>query len=97
MMLANKDVLDSMSKGIYCLIDLDVCKTPESSVDIGSTSPSSICETSLPFPRTVSVDIAQGQKYRATIVIVVSRQFENVLVEQNHCQGLKRVIQNYTN
>jgi hypothetical protein len=29
------------------------------------------------------------------IVIVVSKQFENVLVEQNHCQGLKKVMRNW--
>jgi hypothetical protein len=39
-----------------------------------------------------SIVICHGQKYNAVIVIVVSRQFENVLVEQNHSQGLKSII-----
>jgi hypothetical protein len=42
--------------------------------------------------RTASDEIFQGQKFNAVIVMVVSRQFENVLVEQNHCQGLDIVI-----
>ena len=29
-----------------------------------------------------------GQLYRATMVRVVSRELEKVLVEQNHCHGL---------
>jgi hypothetical protein len=45
--------------------------------------------------RTESTVISQGQKYNAVIVIVVSKQFENVLVEQNHCQGLKKVMRNW--
>ena len=42
--------------------------------------------------RMVSDERFQGQKFNAVIVMVVSRQFENVLVEQNHCQGLNIVI-----
>lgn len=43
----------------------------------------------------VSPDISHGQKYSAIIVKVVSRLFDNVLVEQNHCHGLKIVIRSY--
>lgn len=39
-------------------------------------------------------DHCQGQRSSATIVIVVSRQFDKVLVEQNHCQGLRSVTSN---
>ena len=42
--------------------------------------------------RNVFDESLQGQKFNAVIVMVVSRQFENVLVEQNHCQGLNIVI-----
>lgn len=38
---------------------------------------------------------AQGQKFRATIVKAVSNELERVLVEQNHCQGLNKVIKSY--
>jgi hypothetical protein len=44
------------------------------------------------FGTTGANVISQGQKYRAVMVIEVSRQFENVLVEQNDCQGLNIVI-----
>lgn len=40
-------------------------------------------------------DQRQGHKSKATIVIVVSKQFDKVLVEQNHCQGFKTVTSNY--
>lgn len=43
-----------------------------------------------------SKDHSQGHKSKATIVIVVSKQFDRVLVEQNHCQGLATVKANYT-
>jgi len=43
-----------------------------------------------------SKDHSQGHKSRATTVIVVSKQFDRVLVEQNHCQGLATVKANYT-
>ena len=39
--------------------------------------------------------ISHGQKYNAAMVKVVSREFENVLVETNHCQGLRTVIRSY--
>jgi hypothetical protein len=42
--------------------------------------------------RTESTVISHGHKYNAVIVIVISREFEKVLVEQNHCQGLKIVM-----
>lgn len=45
---------------------------------------------------SVSKDHSQGHKSKATIVIVVSKQFDKVLVEQNHCQGLATVKANYT-
>jgi hypothetical protein len=35
---------------------------------------------------------SHGHRASAVMVNVVSRQFENVLVEQNHCHGLKIVI-----
>ena len=47
---------------------------------------------SLPSANIVSVVRLHGQKYSAAIVIVVSRQLENVLVEQNHCHGLNTVM-----
>lgn len=37
-----------------------------------------------------------GHKLKATMVSVVSRQLDSVLVEQNHCQGLRTVKSNYT-
>jgi hypothetical protein len=36
-------------------------------------------------------DQCHGQLYKAITVRVVSRQFDSVRVEQNHCQGLKIV------
>lgn len=44
---------------------------------------------------TESSVISQGHKYSAVIVIVISKEFENVLVEQNHCQGLKIVMRSW--
>jgi hypothetical protein len=35
--------------------------------------------------------LRKGQSQRATVVNVVSREFESVLVEQNHCHGLRTV------
>lgn len=43
------------------------------------------------------LDRVLGQKFIAVIVIVISRQFENVRVEQNHCQGLRTVMRSYAN
>lgn len=36
-----------------------------------------------------------GHSSSATIVRVVSRQLDNVLVEQNHCQGFRTVAASY--
>lgn len=41
-------------------------------------------------------DHCQGHKSSATIVMVVSRQLDKVLVEQNHCHGLTTVKANCT-
>lgn len=35
--------------------------------------------------------LRRGQSHRAMVVNVVSREFESVLVEQNHCHGLNTV------
>ena len=35
--------------------------------------------------------VSDGHSKRASVVNVVSRQFDSVLVEQNHCHGLKTV------
>jgi hypothetical protein len=35
--------------------------------------------------------LRRGQSHRAVVVNVVSREFESVLVEQNHCHGLNTV------
>jgi hypothetical protein len=35
--------------------------------------------------------LRKGQSQRATVVNVVSREFDSVLVEQNHCHGLTTV------
>jgi hypothetical protein len=43
----------------------------------------------------VSIVICHGQKYSAVMVNVVSRELENVLVEQNHSQGLNRAIRSW--
>ena len=43
-----------------------------------------------------STDHCQGQKLSATTVKVLSRQFESVRVEQNHCHGLQTVRASYT-
>lgn len=40
-------------------------------------------------------DHCHGHKYNAIIVSVVSRQLDNVRVEQNHCQGLTTVNASY--
>ena len=45
--------------------------------------------------RTESTVISHGHRYNAVIVIAVSRELENVLVEQNHCHGLKRVMRSW--
>jgi hypothetical protein len=45
--------------------------------------------------RTESTVISHGHRYNAVIVIVVSRQFENVLVEQNHCHGLAMAMRSW--
>ena len=45
--------------------------------------------------RTESTVTSQGHQYNAVIVMLISREFENVLVEQNHCQGLKRVMRSW--
>lgn len=46
-------------------------------------------------PGTAPADHCHGQRSKATIVMVVSKQFERVRVEQNHCQGLRMVTINY--
>lgn len=43
----------------------------------------------------MSPDSDHGQKFKATIVKTVSNEFDRVLVEQNHCQGLSTLINNY--
>lgn len=48
-----------------------------------------------PLSDTTPADHCHGHKTNATIVMVVSRQFERVRVEQNHCQGLRTVTANY--
>ena len=49
----------------------------------------------LEFTRTESMVTSQGQKYNAAIVIDISRELENVLVEQNHCHGLKTLMSSW--
>ena len=44
---------------------------------------------------TESSVISHGQKYIAAIVNVVSKEFENVLVDTNHCHGLSTVMKSY--
>jgi hypothetical protein len=44
----------------------------------------------------VPADHCHGHRSNATTVIVVSTQFDSVLVEQNHCQGLRTVANNCT-
>ena len=48
-----------------------------------------------PSSDTTPVDHCHGHRFNATIVMVVSKQFERVRVEQNHCQGLRMVTINY--
>jgi hypothetical protein len=36
-----------------------------------------------------------GHNHNATVVSVVSSEFDRVLVEQNHCHGLKTVKKSY--
>lgn len=74
----------------YCLTDLVVSNTLDS-VGFAALGIFS-CPSPLPVPIGVSEDSFQGQKYNAAIVKVVSRPFENVLVEQNHCHGLAIVM-----
>lgn len=45
-------------------------------------------------PDTAPADHCHGHRSKATIVIVVSKQFDRVRVEQNHCQGLSTVTIN---
>jgi hypothetical protein len=44
-----------------------------------------------PFLSLALRDQCHGQLYKAITVRVVSKQFDSVRVEQNHCQGLKTV------
>jgi hypothetical protein len=78
----------------YCLIEWEVLNTFRS-IGLEPVGRSSRCVGSLPAPRGVSDDNFQGQKYKAAIVKVVSKQFENVLVEQNHCHGLAIVMRSF--
>lgn len=85
-------------KTTHCLTDFAVSKTPVSDSDFWAgvvASSSSFAfdwEISLPAPRIVFEVTPHGQKYIATIVKVVSMEFENVLVEQNQFQGLSVLI-----
>jgi hypothetical protein len=46
---------------------------------------------SRPSPAVEPADHCHGHSSNATMVSVVSRQFDRVLVEQNHCQGFRTV------
>ena len=50
------------------------------------------CNDSTRIESTVK---SHGHKYNAMIVIDISRQLENVLVEQNHCHGLTTVMRSW--
>ena len=60
-----------------------------------SSSSSSLSSSSSGSTSSLSRNHSHGQKYRATMVNVVSAEFENVRVEQNHCQGLRTVNASY--
>jgi hypothetical protein len=49
-----------------------------------------------PLVTAEAVDHCHGQNSNATTVIVVSRQFDRVRVEQNHCQGFRTVAASYS-
>lgn len=51
---------------------------------------------SIPSSVFVSSDQCHGHQYRATVVNVVSKQFDKVRVEQNHCQGLQTLSVSYS-
>lgn len=53
-------------------------------------------ERDLVFRPSMSPANSHGQKLRATIVKTISEELERVLVEQNHCQGLNRVMRSCT-
>lgn len=48
-----------------------------------------------PLSVVVPADHFHGHSSKAAIVRVVSRQLDNVLVEQNHCHGFRTVAANY--
>ena len=93
-------------RSLFCQSMLCLIRSQRLGTDfaISSTSSlSSLFESSLfrsPSSSTLSSslgsrDHCQGQKLRATIVKMVSREFESVRVEQNHCHGLQTVRASY--
>lgn len=81
--------------GIYCLIDVEVRKTTGPSILAPSFTSTGFCGLASFESDNMLEANSQGQKFNATMVIVISREFEKVLVEQNHCHGLKTVIKSY--
>jgi hypothetical protein len=47
-------------------------------------------------PQSTPPESAHGQKLRAMIVKTISKEFDSVRVEQNHCHGLRRFNNSYT-
>ena len=82
-------------------VEREATRCPSSGTHFASSSAWSSCSSSRrPYlsvfsSPTTSIDQCHGHWWSAMMVKVVSRQFDNVRVETNHCHGLETVKNNY--